>query len=106
MRPSFLIRILLAAAFAGLLAPSASATSPALAAKQAQAKRVLAQISAIDEQLSVITERYDTANVALRTLRRNVRAERASLTVAQGQYRHAQSNVAQLLVQLYKADRP
>jgi peptidoglycan DL-endopeptidase CwlO len=106
MRPSFLIRILLAAAFAGLLAPSASATSPALAAKQAQAKQVLAQISAIDEQLSVITERYDTANVALTTLRRNVRTERASLTVAQAQYRHAQGNVATLLVHLYKENRP
>lgn len=106
MRPSFLIRILLAAAFAGVLAPSAGATSPALAAKRAQAKRVIAQISAIDEQLSVITERYDTANVALTNLRRNVRTERASLTVAQAQYRHAQGNVARLLVELYKSERP
>jgi cell wall-associated NlpC family hydrolase len=106
MRPSLLIRLFIVALLAGSFASSAGATSPALVAKQAQAKRVLAQISAIDEQLSVITERYDTAQVELGTVRRNVRAERASLTVAQNQYRQAQGNVAKLLVHLYTDGQP
>jgi cell wall-associated NlpC family hydrolase len=106
MRPSLLIRLFVVALLASCFASSAGATSPALVAKQAQAKRVLAQISAIDEQLSVITERYDTAQVELGTVRRNVRAERASLTVAQNQYRQAQGNVAKLLVHLYTDGQP
>jgi cell wall-associated NlpC family hydrolase len=106
MRPSFLIRLVVLAAVVGYLVPAAGATSPALVAKQAQAKQVLAQISAIDEQLSVITERYDTAQVELGTLRRSVRAERVSLGVAQAQYRRAQLNAAKLLVRLYTGDQP
>jgi cell wall-associated NlpC family hydrolase len=88
------------------LASAATAPSPALVAKRAQAQKVIAQIDVIDEQLSVVTERYDSANVALAALRHRVTAERASLRIAQAQYRIAQQNVARLLVALYTGQRP
>ena len=105
-RSLLLICVLLLAVTAGGFASAAGATSPELAAKRAQANKVIAQIDAIDEQVSVVSERYDSANVALGTLRRRVTAERASLRIAQAQYRVAQRNVARLLVALYTSQQP
>jgi cell wall-associated NlpC family hydrolase len=106
MRTRSLIGVLLVAAIAGSLAPAAAATPPALAAKREQARKVLAQIAPLDERLGAITERFDTARVTLGTLRRRVRVEHASLTLARTRYRLAQLRVAKLLVEIYTSDRP
>jgi len=86
--------------------PITAATTPAIQAKQAQAARVLHQIAAIDEQLSVITERFDGARYRLGVLRGQLRKEQASLAVARTQNRTAQQHVAKLLVTLYESGRP
>ncbi|HWB21705.1 MAG TPA: NlpC/P60 family protein [Gaiellaceae bacterium] len=106
MRPSFLISAFLVALILGSFASATGAATSPLAAKREQAKQVIAQIDAIDEQLSVITERYDSANVALTTLRHRVTAERRSLAAAQTQYRLAQKQEARLLFALYTDPRP
>ena len=81
--------------------PPSAHTTPAIAAKQAQAARVLSEIAAIDERLNTTSEQFDGARVRLDALRQNLRAERASLARARVQYLGAEHRAAKLLVWLY-----
>jgi peptidoglycan hydrolase CwlO-like protein len=72
-----------------------------LRAKRAEAAQILDQISAIDERLSVITERYDGARVHLHAIELRLKSERIELRRARKQYRRAVSQAARLLVSLY-----
>src|SRR4029077_14865209 len=94
MGSKMLIQLALVALLATFVARAASATSPALAAKRAEAQQVLQQVAAIDERLSVVTERFDGARVALEAVRRRLASERVSLTRARRQNRRAQLRVA------------
>ena len=94
-----------AAALVAVL-PLHAATTPAIQAKQAEAARVMHEIDAIDERLSVVTERYDGARVHLADVKARLRVERRSLARARVEYRRAQLRVARLLVTLYESDRP
>ncbi len=110
LAPSYVLRRFLSPACIGLaavtvvacVAAGANASSPELVAKRKQAAQVSAQISAIDERLSVVTERYDTARVTLETAQRRVKVERVDVARARRQYRIAAANAAKLLVQLYE----
>ncbi len=106
MRWNLLIPVLAVALIVGSLGPAASAAPPALVAKRQQASKVLAQISALDEQLGVIAERFDTARVSLDTIHQRLRVEQASLAAARTKDRHAQDKLAKLLVSLYTTPRP
>jgi cell wall-associated NlpC family hydrolase len=83
------------------LASTASAEPPQLTAKRAEAAQILAEISAIDERLSVITEHYDGARVHLHAVETRLRSERIELRRARKQYRVAVNQLARLLVSLY-----
>ena len=95
----------LVAALASATAQARRETPPRIVAKQAQAARILAEISAIDERLNTISEQFDGARVRLAALRQNLRTEKASLTAAVKQNRYQQQRVAKLLVWLYTNDR-
>jgi cell wall-associated NlpC family hydrolase len=101
-----LIRLVLVALVATLAARAGSATPPDLAAKRAQAQQVSQQVAAIDEQLSVVTERFDGARVTLGALRRRLVREQVSLTRARKQNRAAELQAAKVLVSLYTTTRP
>jgi cell wall-associated NlpC family hydrolase len=105
MRSKALIRLLLVAVVAAV-AGRAEATPPGLIAKREQARRVLQEIAAIDEQLSVVTERFDGARVTLDALRGRLAAERVSLARARMDNRRAETQVARLLVTLYTSGLP
>jgi peptidoglycan DL-endopeptidase CwlO len=106
MGSTALIRFVLVAVVATVAAHAAAATPPTLVAKREQARQVLREIAAIDERLSVVTERFDGARVTLEALRRRLAAERVSLARARIANRRAQLQVAQLLVTLYTSGRP
>ncbi len=106
MGSKMLIQLALVAVFATFVGDAASATSPALAAKRAEAQQVLQQVATIDERLSVVTERFDGARVALDVLRARLATERVSLARARRQNRRAQQQVAKVLVSLYTSTRP
>ncbi|HZQ03956.1 MAG TPA: NlpC/P60 family protein [Gaiellaceae bacterium] len=95
-----------AIALATVAVGAAEATPPQLAAKRAQAQRVLAQIDAIDARLSVVSEQFDGARVNLQRLRGELRVAQARLARARGQNRRAQLDEARLLVSLYTTGRP
>lgn len=105
MKPKLFISLVGAVALAaGLTAGSVQAskgTPPAIAAKRAQAARILEEISAIDESLNTTSEQYDGARVRLAALRKDLAAEQTSLARAQVRYHQAQDRVAKLLVWLY-----
>jgi cell wall-associated NlpC family hydrolase len=88
---------------AAACAQAAAATPPAILAKRAQAERVLAEISAIDEQVNTISEAYDGARLRLTALRARLRSERAAYLVARSQYAKAEQRAARLLVWLYNS---
>ncbi|HEX4519420.1 MAG TPA: NlpC/P60 family protein [Gaiellaceae bacterium] len=81
-----------------------SALTPKIAAKQAEAQRVLEQISAIDEQLNSVSEKYDGAKVRLDKLRKDLASEQIALTGARVRYHHSQQRAAKLLVWMYTSN--
>jgi cell wall-associated NlpC family hydrolase len=99
--------IALAAASAGAGRPAPSPTSastpstPAIKAKQAQARQILEEIATIDEGLNVISEEYDGARVQLKAIRKNLAAEQVLLAQARAKYLQAQQRAARLLVWMY-----
>jgi len=82
-----------------------SIDSPALRVKRAEARRVLAEIAAIDERLTVVSEEYDGARLRLDALRKRVTVGRHALKHARVRYKAAQKRAAKLLVWLYTANR-
>jgi peptidoglycan DL-endopeptidase CwlO len=101
MRMRLLIPLAGAIALSILCATATPATTPKIAAKQAEAARVLAEISAIDEQLNATSEQYDGARVRLHALRKNLKIEQAELGQAKARYELAQRRAAKFVVWLY-----
>ena len=87
--------------------PASTPVSKAqIAAKAAQAQSVLAQVQAINVQLGRNAEAYDGARFQLQTLDARLAANRTLLVQARRDYRKAQRNAQELLVQLYTDDQP
>jgi peptidoglycan DL-endopeptidase CwlO len=84
-----------------LSAASASADPGSIAAKQAQARQVLGQISQIDRNLEGAVEAYNLANVKLRKIEGDLQENRKQLNVAQSNLTVAQKSLANRLVAAY-----
>src|SRR5262249_23697999 len=78
----------------------------AIQAKQAELDRVLHEVQAIDERVTVVDERYDAARVRLGRIRAQERAEEHALAKARVRYRAAEDRLAGLLVTPYESGRP
>jgi peptidoglycan DL-endopeptidase CwlO len=83
-----------------LVAASASAT-PGVAAKQAQARDVLAQIQRIDDSLGPAVEAYNLANVRLQKIESDQRENRVQLKLTRANLKIAQDSLAVRLVSAY-----
>jgi cell wall-associated NlpC family hydrolase len=88
-----------------LLASTASAET-ALEQRRADAREVLAQIRALDEQVGLAAERWNGANLRLRALEAELASTRRSLARARVGYANAQHRAADRLVELYVAGAP
>jgi peptidoglycan DL-endopeptidase CwlO len=95
--PSLIAIVALALIGAG----SASGEPPAVAAKQAQAQSVLAQIQSLDASLEHAIEAYNLANEKLRAIRQDLARNRVDLTIAQGNLRRSQRALANRAVAIY-----
>jgi peptidoglycan DL-endopeptidase CwlO len=80
------------------------AVTPKIAAKQAEARAVLEQISVIDEQLNAVSEKYDGAKVRLDKLQKNLASEQIELVGARVRFHHSQQRAAKLLVWMYTSN--
>jgi peptidoglycan DL-endopeptidase CwlO len=84
-----------------LAAAAASADPGGVAAKQAQAQQVLAQIQRIDESMGPAVEAYNLANVKLHKIEGALRENRRQLKVARKNLKFAQASLANRLVAAY-----
>ena len=82
-------------------AASANATPGTVAAKQAQAQQVLAQIQQIDESMGAAVEQYNLANVRLAKIETDQRENRKQLKVTKANLKLAQASLAARLVTAY-----
>jgi cell wall-associated NlpC family hydrolase len=83
------------------VAASANADPGSVAAKQAQAQQVLAQIQQIDRSLGGAVEAYNLANVRLHKIEGDLRENRKQLTLARANLKVAQKSLAARLVTAY-----
>ena len=88
-----------AAAFAAVT--GATADPGSIAAKQAQAQQVLAQVNAIDVNLGAAVEAYNQATVELRRIEGDLRTNAFELKIAQRDLAKSQKALAQRLVAAY-----
>jgi len=84
-----------------LLAGGATAEPSAIAAKQAEANRVLAQIQALDMRVSAAAEAYNAANLQLDRIKADQRQNRFLLGIARSNFGRAQKLLRERLVALY-----
>jgi peptidoglycan DL-endopeptidase CwlO len=82
-------------------AASANADPGSVAAKQAQAQQVLAQIQQIDHNLDGAVEAYNLANVRLHRIEGDLRENRKQLALARSNLKVAQNSLAARLVTAY-----
>jgi cell wall-associated NlpC family hydrolase len=80
---------------------SASADPGSVAAKQAQAQRVLGQIEQIDRTLGAAVEAYNLANVRLQKIEGDLQENRQQLKLARANLSIAQDSLAARLVTAY-----
>jgi peptidoglycan DL-endopeptidase CwlO len=94
--PAFLIGVV-----AFCAAASANADPGSVAAKQAEAQRVLGQIQQIDQSLGAAVEAYNLATVRLRRIEGDLRENRKQLALARVSLKVAQKSLAKRLVNAY-----
>ena len=85
-----------------LASVNTAAADPSISGKKAEAQSVLAQIQAIDGQLSHAIESYNLANVKLDRIRGELKTNAQHLKIARTSLKAAQSHLSQRLVALYK----
>jgi cell wall-associated NlpC family hydrolase len=91
----------LVALVAALLGASPAEAAPAVAAKQAEAQRVVAQLHQIDGQLEHAIEAYNLANERLAATERELDVNRRHLVIARRNLGAARRTLSQRLVTLY-----
>ena len=97
--PSCARVILVALAALVVVAPADAA--PRLGAKQAEARRVLAQIQSIDASLDHAVDAYNRAQMQLDAIQADQRQNRRRLAIARSNFSRAQSTLEQRLLALY-----
>jgi cell wall-associated NlpC family hydrolase len=98
--PAFFIAAAIALAAIGA---ATAEPSPSVAAKRAQAQRVLGEIQQIDAAVERAVERYNAATAQLAATKSELRINRQALRIARANLKHAQGALAQRLVVIYKS---
>ena len=87
-----------------MLGASGATADPTVAAKQAQAQQVLAEIQQIDANMERAVEAWNAATTKLNAIKRDLRFNRVALHVARGNLAHAQSSLSDRLVEIYTSN--
>jgi cell wall-associated NlpC family hydrolase len=90
--------------FAAALAATPAVGDPSIAAKQAEAQSVMAQVQQLDSSLERVVEAYNLATTKLNRVRADLKANHAELKVAKQSLRRAQATLSARLVSLYTSD--
>lgn len=100
------VSALAAAALAACSGTARAAPPPALKAKQAKARAVLAQVNALGIRFGKVVDAYDGARIELAASRRQLAANARALRKARAQTRVAEARLAQRLVAVYEHGEP
>jgi cell wall-associated NlpC family hydrolase len=84
---------------------SASAEPTGVAAKEAEARNVLAQITQIDRSLGAAVEAYNLANVRLEKIEGDLQENRQQLRLTRANLERAQESLAERLVAAYTSSQ-
>jgi peptidoglycan DL-endopeptidase CwlO len=108
MRKARFFTPLATAALVAALGAAPLSASPAgkIKLKQHEADVVLAQVNALDNQLGKTVEAWDGASYDLTRVKKQLAANRASLTIAKRAERHAELLVQSRLVTIYESNQP
>jgi peptidoglycan DL-endopeptidase CwlO len=90
---------------ASLFSPAAARAEPELAAKRAEADRVLGQIQAIDAELGHAVEAFNAAQVRLDGVKAEQKINAQRLEVARANFHRAQATLERRLIALYTSDQ-
>jgi cell wall-associated NlpC family hydrolase len=93
----------LLAVFAALVVAAPASAQPAAAAKRAEADRVLAEIQAIDAELSLVVDAYNAAQTRLEQIRADQAENARHLAIAKGNLKRSQQALQERLVALYES---
>ena len=91
------------AALAALIFATPASAEPQVAAKQAQAERIMGEIRAIDADLAHVIEAYNAAQERLEEIEAEQRQNKQRLVIARANYGKAQAMLERRLVALYQA---
>jgi cell wall-associated NlpC family hydrolase len=98
------IPALLCVVAAALGTVSAATAEPGtVAGKQAEAQRIISQITSLDRQVSAAVERWNFANVKLEQIGRDLKRSRHELGVSKVNLKHAQNDLARQAIDVYMA---
>ena len=89
----------------GALASGASAAPPQIAAKQAEAQRILEQVQALDSKVEKAIESYNAATIRLQGIEKDLATNTRELVVAQSNLDKAQAYLKKRLRDLYTSDQ-
>ena len=88
-------------ALAAALAAAAAASADPIAAKQAQARQVLAQLQSLDASAQRANNAYQSATLGLQQIEHGLRVNKQALGVARSNLQQAQVTLEQRLVAIY-----
>ena len=87
------------------MASGASAAPPQIAAKQAEAQRILDQVQVLDSKVEKAVESYNAATIRLQGIEKDLATNRRELEVAQANLGKAQAYLKNRLRDLYTSDQ-
>jgi peptidoglycan DL-endopeptidase CwlO len=95
--------VFVAALVAALGVAGVAGSSPSIGSKEAEAQQIIGQINALDAELGVAIEAYNAAQVRLDEIEAEQRVNERRLRIAKRNLKHAQANLSERLVALYRA---
>ena len=88
-----------------LIAPSIAVATPSIASKKAEAKQIMAQISALDTRMEFAVEAYNAATQQLQTVQGKIRVNEQQLRIARYNLLVARQILTQHVVSMYKQNK-
>lgn len=89
----------------GAFAGTAGAQPPQITAKQAEARRILADVQVLDSRVERAVEAYNAATIRLQSIEQDLATNRRELSIAQTNLDRAQAYLKRRLRDLYTADQ-
>ena len=99
------VSLILTIMAAMLIVPALAGATPSIADKKAEAKQIMAQISALDTRMEFAVEAYNAANQKLQTVQGKIHENEQQLRIARYNLLVARQILTQHVVSMYKQNK-